>query len=333
MLSQGIKVTDLISALTPLRIQHSVLKRRMAGCQLGRTVGYLAFLSEKKKGTGLTYLNKRESLVSIVPDNSMGIGSKDPAPPEGALSGKQVETFLRGEPKTLGGIQIIIASLTLCLSVTLLQQEIHFIGDVTVLLVVAVQLILSGSAFVHAGRKPSLLWVKSTLVLNFVSAAFATAALGLLSKHLPYHQDSYHCEHCRRLEQSGVLLIDGILGTLILFLVLELLICITAMLYGLSVLANGALQLAIGSQLVSRPHSQPVEPPPPPAEAQLSTAQTQVISTPQIIVQAPSQAEFQTPSQVEVQAPPQVVVQAPSPRPASPPSEPQVAPVEEVTSP
>lgn len=41
-------------------------------------------------------------------------------------------------------------------------------------------------------------------MLHLISAAFATAALGLMSKHLPYRQDSYHCEHCRRLELHAV---------------------------------------------------------------------------------------------------------------------------------
>lgn len=43
------------------------------------------------------------------------------------------------------------------------------------------------------------------------------------------------------------LLIDGILGTLVIFLVLELLICITAMLFGLSVLAAGGNQVSNSS--------------------------------------------------------------------------------------
>ncbi|XP_064201498.1 membrane-spanning 4-domains subfamily A member 15-like isoform X2 [Anguilla rostrata] len=240
----------------------------------------------------------------------MGIDSEDPLPAEGALSTKQVRAFLKGEPKTLGAIQIIIGVLTLCLSVTLLQEPIHFLGDVKVLIVVFVQLTMSGSAFVHAGRKPSLFWVKTSLVLNLVSAAFSTAALGLLSKHVPYRQYSYHCEHCRKLENYTVIMIEGVVGTLILFLVLELLICITGMLYGLSVLANGALQVTAGTRVVTIPNIQVQAPP-----------------------QAPPQASPQAPPQVVVQAPPQVVVQAPSPRPASPPSEPQVEPVEEANMP
>ncbi len=50
------------------------------------------------------------------------------------------------------------------------------------------------------------LQVKCVLVLHLISAAFATAALGLMSKHLPYRQDSYHCEHCRKLELHAVVL-------------------------------------------------------------------------------------------------------------------------------
>lgn len=46
--------------------------------------------------------------------------------------------------------------------------------------------------------------LKCTLVLYLISAAFSTAALGLMSKHLPYRQDSYHCEHCWRLELHAV---------------------------------------------------------------------------------------------------------------------------------
>lgn len=46
---------------------------------------------------------------------------------------------------------------------------------------------------------------------------------------------------------SHQLLIDGILGTLVIFLVLELLICITAMLFGLSVLAAGGNQVSHSS--------------------------------------------------------------------------------------
>ncbi|XP_029701378.1 uncharacterized protein [Takifugu rubripes] len=200
------------------------------------------------------------------------------------------------EPKTLGqhhlpvqeknvkAIQIIIAALILCLSASVLQiHEVHFTGDVALFLVVVIQVTLSGSVLVHCGRKPSLFWVKCMLVLHLISAAFATAALGLMSKHLPYRQDSYHCEHCRRLELHAVqhcfrkctglieqkckLLIDGILGTLVIFLVLELLICITAMLFGLSVLAAGGNQAS--SQSPAYPQTRP---PPVPAVPTVQTA-------------------------------------------------------------
>ncbi|XP_057684096.1 uncharacterized protein LOC130910642 isoform X2 [Corythoichthys intestinalis] len=210
---------------------------------------------------------------------------KNLMPPPGTLTPGQLQSHFKMEPKTLGAIQLVIAVLILCLSASVLQlHEIHFTADVALFLIVVIQVALSGSVLIHSGRRPTLFWVKCALVLHLISAAFATAALGLMSKHLPYRQDSYHCEHCRRMEYHAVLLIDGILGTLVVFLVLELLICITAMLFGLTVLA------ARRSQVPSeRPRYPQTRPPPspavqavraaPPAAAEPSTTQVAVVVT------------------------------------------------------
>lgn len=251
---------------------------------------------------------------------------KDPTPPVGNLSPGQLQPLLKMEPKTLGAIQIVIGALILCLSASVLQiHEVHFVGDVALFLIVVIQVTLSGSVLIHSGRRPTLFWVKCVLVLHLISAAFATAALGLMSKHLPYRQDSYHCEHCRRLELHAVqhcfrkctglieqkckLLIDGILGTLVIFLVLELLICITAMLFGLSVLAVGGSQTP--SQRPAYPQTRP-----PPAPAVQPAVQA-----------APAAAE---PSQVAV-----VVTEPDSEQVedlSTPPTEPQVEPIEVTTT-
>ncbi|XP_077599689.1 uncharacterized protein LOC144214855 isoform X3 [Stigmatopora nigra] len=233
---------------------------------------------------------------------------KNPSAPSGALTPGQLQSHFKMEPKTLGAVQLVIAALILCLSASVLQlHEIHFTGDVVLFLVVVVQVALSGSVLIHSGRKPTLFWVKCSLVLHLISAAFATAALGLMSKHLPYRQDSYHCEHCRRMELHAVLLIDGILGTLVLFLVLELLICITAMLFGLTVLA------ARRSQAPSeRPRYPQTRPPPSPAVQAVRAA-------------APAAAEPGVSQQVAV------VVTEPDSEMleeiTTPPTEPQVEPI------
>ncbi|XP_023150809.1 uncharacterized protein si:dkey-81h8.1 isoform X2 [Amphiprion ocellaris] len=253
----------------------------------------------------------------------MDYNDKEPMPAAGTLSARQLQSHLKMEPKTLGAIQIVIGALILCLSASVLQiHEVHFTGDVALFLIVVIQVTLSGSVLVHSGRRPTLFWVKFVLVLHLISAAFATAALGLMSKHLPYRQDSYHCEHCRRLELHAVqhcfrkctglieqkckLLIDGILGTLVIFLVLELLICITAMLFGLSVLAAGGTQAP--SQRPAYPQTRP---PPVPAV--------------QAVHPTPAAAE---PSQVAV------VVTEPNSEQvediSTPPTEPQVEPIEAV---
>ncbi|XP_067282061.1 uncharacterized protein si:dkey-81h8.1 isoform X1 [Pseudorasbora parva] len=255
----------------------------------------------------------------------MGIESQGPTRPAGNLMPKQVKAFQNVEPKALGSIQIIIAVLCLCLSFTILQlyEEVHFSPDVIVVAVIVVQLLVSGSILIHAGRFPSLFWVKATLVAHLVSAAFSTAVLGLLSRHLPYRQDTYHCEHCRRLEIFAVqqncfkkcastvernckLLIDGFLATLVLFLVVELAICIVTILFGLSALAKGGVKLPGFRQRA-----------------------------------APSQPEAVTPSQPQVE----VLVSEVEPMPEpilepltepieeipSPPTEPQVAPIDSLT--
>ncbi|XP_036948423.1 uncharacterized protein si:dkey-81h8.1 isoform X3 [Acanthopagrus latus] len=235
---------------------------------------------------------------------------KDPMPAVGSLSPSQLLSLLKMEPKTLGAIQIIIGALILCLSASVLQiHEVHFTGDVALFLIVVIQVTLSGSVLVHSGRRPSLFWVKCVLVLHLISAAFATAALGLMSKHLPYRQDSYHCEHCRRLELHAVLLIDGILGTLVIFLVLELLICITAMLFGLSVLAAGGTHA---------PSQRPVYPqtrPPP-------------VSAVQAVQAAPAAAEPSQQVAVVVTEPDSEQVEDIS----TPTTEPQVEPIEVETT-
>ncbi|KAL7829232.1 hypothetical protein AOLI_G00301170 [Acnodon oligacanthus] len=251
----------------------------------------------------------------------MGIESQGSTPPAGNLTSQQVKTFQKMEPKALGSIQIIIAVLCLCLSVSILQiyYEVHFTPDVIVVVVIVVQLLASGSILIHAGRFPSLFWVKTTLVVHLVSAAFATAMLGLLSRHLPYRQDSYHCEHCRRLEIYAVqqycfkkctytvernckLLIDGLLATLVLFLVVELVICIVTILFGLKVLAKGGLQLLGVGQRAERPAAAP---------------------TPEI---APAQQVEAVVTEVEPEpAPAAVIEEVPTP-----PTEPQVEPIDSI---
>lgn len=272
-------------------------------------------------------------------------------PRAGSLTEGQLQSHSKMEPKTLGAIQIVIGALILCLSASVLRiHEVHFTGDVYLFLIVVFQVTLSGSVLIHSGRRPTLFWVKSVLVLHLISAALSTAALGLMSKHLPYRQDSYHCEHCRRLELHAVqhcfrkctglieqkckLLIDGVLATLVIFLVLELLICITAMLFGLSVLAAGGRRTSTSKPVYpqSRPPPAPVVSAGPVSAGPVSAGPSPVGPGPvgpavTAVLVAPAAAES---SQVEV------FVTEPDSEQAedisTPPTEPQVEPIEGITT-
>lgn len=193
----------------------------------------------------------------------MGIDSQDPLPPPGNLTRTQVKGFMLLEPITLGSIQILIAVLTLFLGVPLLTPydltPQDFITHSIVMLVGASGLLVSGAILIHTGRRPSLCMVKATLLFHLVSLIICTATIALLSNHLPYRQNMYHCDHCSKLELDVAqqhcfkmctykvekpckYLIDGILITLVVFLVLELVICIVAILFGLQVLTQGRAQ-------------------------------------------------------------------------------------------
>ncbi|XP_027033662.1 uncharacterized protein si:dkey-81h8.1 isoform X3 [Tachysurus fulvidraco] len=241
----------------------------------------------------------------------MGIESQAPAQPAVSLTPRQVKTFQKVEPKALGSIQIIIAILCLCLSITVLQiyYEVHFTPDLIVVVVIVIQILASGSILIHAGRFPSLFWVKATLAIHLVSAAFTTAALGLLSRHLPYRQDSYHCEHCRRLEIYAVLLIDGLLATLVLFLVVELIVCIVTILFGLSVLAKGGLHLPGVVQRTEGPLARPA----PPQQASAPPQQVEEVVE-EVLVAVAAREDY-----------PQSVDEA-----STPPTEPQVEPIDSI---
>ncbi|XP_066531312.1 uncharacterized protein si:dkey-81h8.1 isoform X1 [Hoplias malabaricus] len=253
----------------------------------------------------------------------MGIETQAPTPPAGNLTSHQVRTFQGVEPKALGSIQIIIAVLCLCLSISTLQiaNEIHFTPDLVIVVIIAAQLLASGSILIHTGRFPSLFWVKTTLVVHLVSAAFATAVLGLLSRHLPYRQDTYHCEHCRRLEiftvrdfcyqrcsktveRTSKLLLDGLLATLILFLVVELVLCIVTILFGLKVLTTRGQQLPFVGQRA--------EPPAVPAQPEITPAQQVTV----VVTEEPES---------ELEPAIAVIEEA-----QTPPTEPQVEPIDSI---
>ncbi|XP_028819980.1 uncharacterized protein LOC114770325 [Denticeps clupeoides] len=237
-------------------------------------------------------------------------------PTPGSLSRRQLKTYGRMEPKTLGVVQVLIGILTLCLSVSVLMvYELtlySFIFEIILLLVAVAQLIVSGLILIFSGIWPSLSWVKATLVVHLISLGFTTAAVALLSQHLPYRQDTYHCDHCRQqeievaqqhcfkkctytVEKNCKYVIDGLLSTLLLFLVIELLICIAAILVGVRILVMGraqpgAVQPAVGVETLDEV-----------AEAAASQVEVVVAEVAEVELEGPFEGKLTPPMEPQVE--------------------------------
>ncbi|TRZ04457.1 hypothetical protein DNTS_025562 [Danionella cerebrum] len=111
-------------------------------------------------------------------------------------------------------------------------------------------------------------------------------------------------------------LIDGFLATLVLFLVVELVICIVAILYGLSALAKGGMQLP-----GLRQRAAPLQP------ETVTPSQPQV----EVLVTDVEPVPVPVPVPVPIPQPDPEDKYEPIEELPSPPTEPQVAPIDSLT--
>ncbi|TRY93071.1 hypothetical protein DNTS_023840 [Danionella cerebrum] len=109
-------------------------------------------------------------------------------------------------------------------------------------------------------------------------------------------------------------LIDGFLATLVLFLVVELAICIVTILYGLSALAKGGMQLPGFRQRAAPPQPETVTPSQPQVEVLVTDVEPVPVPVPVPIPQPDPEAKYEPIEELP-----------------SPPTEPQVAPIDSLT--
>ncbi|XP_053353656.1 membrane-spanning 4-domains subfamily A member 4A-like [Clarias gariepinus] len=152
------------------------------------------------------------------------------APPNYQLS--QLTAFMKGEPKALGTVQIMIGIWTFLFGIVLSTSSISpgFISGITLL--GSLFFISSGALSVAAANKSNSCVVKAALGMNVVSAVAAGLALSLFvmdmlygSTFMPcrryYYGSNYHCGY------STEHLWNGIYGVLFVFFLLEFIISIS----------------------------------------------------------------------------------------------------------
>ncbi|XP_056619197.1 membrane-spanning 4-domains subfamily A member 15 isoform X2 [Triplophysa dalaica] len=160
-----------------------------------------------------------------------------------SLYASQIKAFKSAEPKTLGAIQIIIGVLTVIMSTIVYKLHYHIQREIIILIVNGAQLVITGIVLVHTGRKPSKCMVLTSIVLQLLTAAFDIVGFGLMARHIPFRGESYYY-------RDTEFLVNGILGTLIAFLVLACIIGLVVSLFGVYALSVSAIK-----ELTPIPHA------------------------------------------------------------------------------
>ncbi|XP_036425580.1 membrane-spanning 4-domains subfamily A member 15-like [Colossoma macropomum] len=114
----------------------------------------------------------------------------------GVSTGGAVTKLLKGEPKALGSVQIMIGIMTLLFGIikTVYVPDVGVISGVTYW--GSCLYITSGSLSVAADKKTNTCVVRSSLVMNIISAVTAGVAISLLSFDMFFQLESSYYHSC-----------------------------------------------------------------------------------------------------------------------------------------
>ncbi|XP_036425583.1 uncharacterized protein LOC118807655 [Colossoma macropomum] len=146
----------------------------------------------------------------------------------GAGGGVSVKKLLEGEPKALGTVQIMIGIMTLLFGIIKTVYVPHVGAYTGVTYWGSCFYITSGSLSVAAGNRADTCVVRSSLVMNIISAVTAGVAIVLLSFDMfcQLKRSLYFCSDQDSYEDYCEMLSGGISGVLLVFSLLEFIISI-----------------------------------------------------------------------------------------------------------
>ncbi|XP_074129785.1 membrane-spanning 4-domains subfamily A member 4A-like [Sminthopsis crassicaudata] len=153
-----------------------------------------------------------------------------------------LQAFLKGEPKVLGTVQIIVALMNFALGMVFIlipprnfYFETHFLLHTGYIFWGTIFFIISGVLSIVAENKTTNALVQTSLAMNAVSSVAAVLGIIFLSFSLSYERSSYYfCHHTNVLEScvGGILLAVGINGILLILTILELVVSLTVSSFG-----------------------------------------------------------------------------------------------------
>ncbi|XP_062320989.1 membrane-spanning 4-domains subfamily A member 4A [Osmerus eperlanus] len=160
------------------------------------------------------------------------------APAEPSKVSEMTRIFLRGEPQSLGILQIFIGMLFVLVSLTaIISPTLHIQAP----LFLGVAFVISGSLSVAARKGKSLGMMRATMALNIISAIVSLAGIGYLSlllatassdricdiSHYDEENNNTWRDRCMWMAWKLTSLMYGIWGLLLVLTVLEVCVSIS----------------------------------------------------------------------------------------------------------
>ncbi|XP_037392487.1 membrane-spanning 4-domains subfamily A member 4A-like [Pygocentrus nattereri] len=201
----------------------------------------------------------------VVPTQTAGNEQHRAAAPAGAPTFTRISAFLKGEPKALGTVQIMIGVVTFLFAIVLTANISNISTYSGMYYWGALIYISAGSLAVAAENKLHPCVVKGSLGMNVISAITAGIAIVLLSLDLafgpinygpcyPEYDHYFECHTAFRLFKSRN---NGITGVLLFFSLIQFIISICISVFGCKVICNDEIleQAAVNLYAVPIPVS------------------------------------------------------------------------------